>query len=698
MAYVADAATDLSTPVAPAAVNQQSDATPPDVTPTPPAAVGGPVVGAAPATTPPPPQGNAPGAPIPKQSFREGAAAAGTPSYHTDSNGNVISNTPVRAPSAKGILGQILMGALEGASRGAAATTPEGATGKGGAFSAGAAAARKGAQEADDRARAIAQRNFENQQAATAAKVKTQMELAQTANITQNMNFAAEEHPGVMRAQQLANDSAELTLRGTHQKLLEDGIDFKKNMAALGIDPTSFTEHSPELTAQIKPLVAGASRAVHNGHTGEANGVDGYPKSLLAVPITTPVTYSTYDGALDKSGVPIPTPHVITPDGKLTADDYLNKYFAGQAQLVRLAQQTHADMTMQQQKATLGKEQAESAKDTAEAKLAQEQADNLAKINAAPPANFKPNPNAFSMSAPDLQKDLQQQGANVPGDFASLYGAAHYKIDPNAFPNRVTKGTGQMDRATALSYIRTYINPNYDESNFSAVKKMETEFANPDSTHAGGALIAFNTATAHLGALYDAASALKNGDFAALNKIANEYSVQVGQSPVLTFNAIRGALAGEIGKTFKGGAADIPEREDIQKSINAAYSAQVAQDVAKTYAHLMLSKVGSQVAHYTAYTGELPPESVQPAAAAVYAKMGIDPTSVLPTNAKISVGGTGNANPTQPAPAAAKPFTNRAGQSFTPDQNGQFVSGGWIWQVNPAGTGAKAIKPAPSQQ
>ena len=134
---VMSAATDNTTPIAPATVNQTADTTAPEVQPAAPGPIA--TIPGAPnpaQATPPPPQGNAPGAPIPKQSFREGMAAQGNPRYHPDENGNVISNTPVRAPSVKGVLGQILMGALEGASRGAAATTPEGATGKGGAFSA----------------------------------------------------------------------------------------------------------------------------------------------------------------------------------------------------------------------------------------------------------------------------------------------------------------------------------------------------------------------------------------------------------------------------------------------------------------------------------------------------------------------------------------------------------------------------------
>ena len=112
-----------------------------------------------------------------------------------------VSSAPATMRSKGGILGAILGGALEGAARGVAAPTPEGGRGKGAAFSAGADAARKGALQADTRARAIAQQNFENQKAATEAKLKANTELAETAHITQNMNFETEEHPGIIRTQ-----------------------------------------------------------------------------------------------------------------------------------------------------------------------------------------------------------------------------------------------------------------------------------------------------------------------------------------------------------------------------------------------------------------------------------------------------------------------------------------------------------------
>lgn len=310
----------------------------------------------------------------PKETFSEGYNNAVTPQYRVTGTGEIETAEPARRSSLGGILGGVLAGALRGMNDAMAAQPPEGARGRGAAFSAGAAAAKRGEEERDLKARAIAQQNFENNQKATEAKIHQQAELAQTALITQNMNFAAEEHPSVMRAKDLENEAAELRIKGVNQQLLAEGVTFRDNLAKMGIDPTPFTQHGPELNAQIPSLVSGASRAVHNGQSGQANGVDIYPTSELQSHIlTAPVEYNSYDGALDKNGVPIPTKHVmqagINPatGQPYTANDYMDAYFAGQAQLVRLAQKTHDDMTAQQQRATLEKTQAETAASQASA-------------------------------------------------------------------------------------------------------------------------------------------------------------------------------------------------------------------------------------------------------------------------------------------------------------------------------------------
>ena len=83
-------------------------------------------------------------------------------------------------------------------------------------------------------------------------------------------------------------------------------------------------------------------------------------KSAAVIPLTKPFTYDTFDGTYDKDGLPIATPHVITPDGKKTANDAFDAYLDGQAQLVRMMQKTHMDMTLKEQKSKIGEQNASS--------------------------------------------------------------------------------------------------------------------------------------------------------------------------------------------------------------------------------------------------------------------------------------------------------------------------------------------------
>ena len=252
-------------------------------------------------------------------------------------------------------------------------------------------------------------------------------------------------------------------MQGTRQKLLEDGVDFKENMAKLGIDPTSFTEHSPALNAQIPGLVSGSVRAVHNGQAEGSNGVDVYPRSTLDAPITKPVTYNTYDGAVDKEGVPVPTQHVLQPDGKITANDYLDRYFAGQAQLTRQAQQISARMTMEQHKAAIKESNAKAFQAGAAGELSEAQAKNMRDSGINLPEGYQRPANAPVMSQPELESSLRAQGVQVPNDFPELYAIAHYKGDLNKdYPARISPRSGQKSASQAVTQIRTLIDPNFN--------------------------------------------------------------------------------------------------------------------------------------------------------------------------------------------------------------------------------------------
>lgn len=242
-------------------------------------------------------------------------------------------------------------------------------------------------------------------------------------------------------------------------------------------------------------------------------------------------------------------------------------------------------------------------------------------------ANFKPDPGAFTKSEADLRTELGQQGQSLPADFATLYSIGHYdgKINTN-YSNRPYNRPGtppQKSSSQATAFIRTFINPNYDEKNYEAVQKMQIEYASTKQNTAGGNGIAFNTGIRHLGMMYDAALALHNHDTVALNAALQYFGQQTGKNVKPNFDAIKAALVGELGKTFKGVAADIPERQDIEKTISSSGSPdQLLRDgVLLRYAQLMRSKVDVLDNHYLSLTGRHAPGLIDAESDKVYQKL-----------------------------------------------------------------------------
>lgn len=619
----------------------------------------------------------APPTPAPKETFGQGFNRTANPTFTTDANGNIVSTEPRVRRSVGGVLGSILAGALRGAAAGMAAQPPEGAMGKGAAFSAAAKAADEDKIARIQRAKAVAQQNFENQQTARNNAIKQQMDLAQEALITQNMEFAKEEHPGIMRAKDLENQEHELQIRGGLESLEENGIKFKAAMADMGIDPISFSsEQDPAFQAQGRPLVQGAAKMIQNGNRGDSNGIDIYPTQELASHLLTkPETWYSYDGALDKDGVPVPTPHILTPDGKTTALDYMNAVLSGRAQLVRMQQQISAKMTMQQHKAAVEEAQANARKSTAAAELSEAQAKNIgAGLNL--PDTFKLPDNALVMGPGELQTNLQTQGVQVPSDFNQLYAIGHYKGDLSDYSAYSRQG-GVSPRAKAAQEVRTLVNPNFDEKTYPAIKRQVEDFADLRQGHTGGNLVAFNTAVSHLGQAAAASKKLANTDIRGWNAIAQNMAQYFGNADPVVFDTIRDALAGEIGKVFKGGAADIPEREQVEDVISKSASPDQLRGMINTFAKLMQSKSNALISQYYGWTGELPPNAIDAHTAEVYNSLGLNPFAGLPINASVSVGGTGNLNPNQPPKimTATNPQTKAKIQS---------TDGGKTWQPIPA--------------
>lgn len=178
------------------------------------------------------------------------------------------------------------------------------------------------------------------------------------------------------------------------------------------------------------------------------------------------------------------------------------------------------------------------------------------------PANYKFTDDMLDKDSSGLKDQLTSQGVKVPSNFDSLYSVAHYKTPLTSYAARVwAKGApAEMDQQTAVSYINKFINPDFDDTKYGAIKNARKDLYS-DASPAGKTIIAAGTAANHLNLLRNANVALQNGDVLALNHIANTMGVETGKTPVNTFNAIADTAADEVSKTVMGGGA--PYKEQI---------------------------------------------------------------------------------------------------------------------------------------
>lgn len=151
-------------------------------------------------------------------------------------------------------------------------------------------------------------------------------------------------------------------------------------------------------------------------------------------------------------------------------------------------------------------------------------------------------------------------------------------IDPNDPDNTVYETAGQ---AMATGAHGT------GGLGFSTKKMLQRDFTSGKDSHT---LNSFNTAEEHLQQLQTAADALNNGNLPMLNQAGNAYAAATGSAAPTNFAAVKNAVAGEVGKTFQGGAVTEGERGALDAAINGASSPAQLNGVIQQYRQLMQSK------------------------------------------------------------------------------------------------------------
>ena len=321
------------------------------------------------ATAPPTPNGVAPGAPIPKQTFAEGAnRALNGRQYKQDENGNIVNADPVRAPSGAGILGSLLFGALRGVSEGIASQPPEGSKGRGAGISAAASASEKANQAQDDRNRQIAQKNAENQRATQEAKLRANLLVAQTHDLVQKSQFDVENHKAELHSRGIEDEEHQIQIQNALDQRRQVHADLTQTLISHGLTPYASVSQSSadgkSLDAQAIPhapaLAAGKALPVQTGGVDSANGANLFSYDELDQPVTgntndpsTWIHVPYFDGTKDNAGNFVQKERIIKPDGKISYADVSRMFMSADKQLDDYMKKDAGQMAAQKSKAEL---------------------------------------------------------------------------------------------------------------------------------------------------------------------------------------------------------------------------------------------------------------------------------------------------------------------------------------------------------
>lgn len=636
----------------------------------------------------------------------DAVAGPGTPTYTTTADGKLIANAaPPRSTAQK--MEAIASHMLTGLSA-PSPQEPSGIATLLGGVGAGFGAVRKQMSEADKAAQGKAREDFETTQQSklrqmeigkqNALEFSTYMANRRTLN---DMNPIYQEGNQFLKTIQASPDLAshihEMTDQELQQKMTDPTFVHTHIVKALGWQPDADPATGDTIRDSSGQLTSHMTFAV----------MDGTKDGKIIVSPEWAADFAKYGkmaGIPNVSGIKagdtyewgqlLPLHNKIDEQKKFVTEGELSREYAWQTDAKgkktpisinprlpigdseRIKQLDYVPAKLLDEQATVDLKEAQAANQREQAKN-----QNLFGPNAVDPlaaANYKAPDNLMAQKPEDLRQYLTQNKQPVPANFETLYSVGHYDNDPaKYFSANPRKGSGLMSRDAAMNYIRRYVNPNYQDTNYDAVKKMKVEFADLSPNKPGGNLLAFNVATGHLGQLWVAAEALHNNDVQALNRIANTIGAQVGTSPTATFNSVKTALTEEIGKNLKGSSADIPLIESIQKTLNTDMAPTQLAHSLQAYAHVMLKKAKETGLAYHAFTGEWPPNTVSDDARAVYKDLGIDSSDVL-TGAQIrgsqppaqgSQGGPAQGQTQNAPPPTSHVFDSTAWQKTHPGQD-----------------------------
>lgn len=171
----------------------------------------------------------------------------------------------------------------------------------------------------------------------------------------------------------------------------------------------------------------------------------------------------------------------------------------------------------------------------------------------------------------------------------------------------------------ALMQAVAQYDPTFDATNYAARSKTRNAFT---AGKEGQNLNALNTAIGHAGTLLDAANALDNTPYPAVNSVLNAFSQAGGSEKVGNFNITRDAVAGEMTKAFRGAGGSEKDIEEMRTNLNAANSPEQLRGVIGKSIMLLGSKAQSLNDQYQqAFSNQSAPNFLDPHAKATLQKL-----------------------------------------------------------------------------
>lgn len=158
---------------------------------------------------------------------------------------------------------------------------------------------------------------------------------------------------------------------------------------------------------------------------------------------------------------------------------------------------------------------------------------------------------------------------------------ADYKVNPAGLSVR----GGHREQAIADA---TRYNPDYDQRLFTASNRaMSNFYGGPE----GRTVRSLNVAIDHLNTLDEAATALKNGNSPALNKVVNYFRQQTGQPVTTNFDSIKQVVSAEIAKAVVGGQTALHDRDDMAQRANNSSSPDQLSGIITEFKKLMAGQM-----------------------------------------------------------------------------------------------------------